>query len=235
MTSILPNCFPSTCSVRRREDGIIENSIVQETRNKGGYNVLKSDAVELLGFAAKAFAEEVERLQRFPPAKRQRTSSDSCANQPAKFRSYQEEKWQERLNELKDFRRATGHCLVPHTYPENPELARWVKRQRSQYGLFKQGKKSSISEDRIQILNDLGFVWNSYEQTWRERLHELLDYKEKHGNCAVPTSYPCNQKLAIWVKGQRRQYKLYCDGKPSNITAERIAKLNKHSFQWNVR
>mmetsp|Transcript_22005 Transcript_22005/g.33393 ORF Transcript_22005/g.33393 Transcript_22005/m.33393 type:complete len:237 (-) Transcript_22005:55-765(-) len=96
-------------------------------------------------------------------------------------------------------------------------------------------KKSSISPDRIKILDELGFVWDSHEQNWRERLHELLEYKEKYGSCAVPSSYPSNSKLSKWVKCQRRQYKLYWEGKSSNMTTERIMELNKHEFQWNIR
>ena len=35
--------------------------------------------------------------------------------------------WEERLKELKDFKDMHGHCRVPKTYAENPQLAIWVK------------------------------------------------------------------------------------------------------------
>lgn len=35
--------------------------------------------------------------------------------------------WQERLQELKKFRRVHKHCNVPTNYSENVALARWVK------------------------------------------------------------------------------------------------------------
>lgn len=152
-----------------------------------------------------------------------------------KFRPYQAEKWQERFDELLEFRRKHNNCLVPHTYPSNPELARWVKRQRYQYTLFNQNKKASINVDRIKILDNVGFVWDSHEATWQERLAALSEFKNEHGHCEVPSKYQPNPQLATWVKCQRRQYKLFLEGQPSNITAERISELERFGFKWEIR
>lgn len=35
--------------------------------------------------------------------------------------------WEERLKELQDFKDKHGHCRVPKTYADNPQLAIWVK------------------------------------------------------------------------------------------------------------
>jgi Helicase associated domain len=48
---------------------------------------------------------------------------------------------------------------VPSTYPENPQLATWVKCQRRQYKLLKDGKTSNMSLGRIEKLEELGFIW----------------------------------------------------------------------------
>lgn len=37
-----------------------------------------------------------------------------------RFRPYQFEQWTEKFQELCDFRKARGHCQVPHTYKDNP-------------------------------------------------------------------------------------------------------------------
>jgi len=152
-----------------------------------------------------------------------------------KFRPYQAEKWQERFDELLEFQKEHNNCLVPHTYPANPELARWVKRQRYQYTLFNQNKKASINVDRIKILDDVGFVWDSHEATWQERLAALSEFKDEHGHCEVPSKYQPNPQLATWVKCQRRQYKLFLEEQPSNITSERIAELERFGFKWEIR
>ena len=50
----------------------------------------------------------------------------------SRFKPFHEEKWAVRYKELVHFHRENGHSAVPHTYPPNPQLARWVKRQRRQ-------------------------------------------------------------------------------------------------------
>jgi hypothetical protein len=41
--------------------------------------------------------------------------------------------------------------------------------------------------------------------------------------------------LSIWVKCQRRQQRLIQKGEPSNMTHERIQKLDAIGFVWNPR
>ena len=177
-------------------------------------------------------SEEESSIEDEAPPKKKRRSSKNSSN---KFRPYQAEKWQERFDELIIFRNEQGHCLVPHTFPANAALARWVKRQRYQYKLLQDGKQSSMTPDRIKILEEINFVWDSHEAAWQERLAELLEFKVENGNCLVPSNCPAQPQLATWVKCQRRQYKLYWEGRPSNMTVERIMILEKHGFEWELR
>jgi len=174
-------------------------------------------------------------IEPLPKKKRIRRRLSNTIENDTKFRPYQAEKWQERFDELVAFQRRGGHCLVPHTFPENPALARWVKRQRYQYGLIQQNKTSSMTEDRIVILENIGFIWDSHEAAWQERLKELLEFKKIYGTCAVPSKYSPNQQLARWVKCQRRQYRLYWEGRPSNMNADRITALQNAGFEWRLR
>jgi len=152
-----------------------------------------------------------------------------------RFRPYQYEQWTEKFQELCDFRKDKGHCQVPHTYKENPPLARWVKRQRYQYKLKAEGKMSTMTDERVKLLENIGFIWDSHAAAWAEKLHELKDYLQVHGDCNVPSTYPANPQLATWVKCQRRQYKLLRDNKTSNMTVDRIMELEKLGFVWEVR
>ena len=157
--------------------------------------------------------------------------------QPPKvrFRSHQAESWMEKYEELLDFRLSSGHCLVPNQYPANPSLAEWVKRQRYQYKLKGIGKHSSMIDDRVVALEKLGFVWNSHDAVWEERLKELKQYKNLFGNTNVPSKYESNPQLAIWIKRQRRQYKFLTEGKPSTMTSYRVGKLTEINFSWSGR
>merc|ERR1719330_1015208 len=92
-----------------------------------------------------------------------------------------------------------------------------------------------MTQERIDLLQNVGFVWHSHEVVWQERLSELMEYKKELGDCLVPSNYTPNPKLATWVKCQRRQYKLYLRGSPSNITVERIRILEKAGFEWELR
>lgn len=151
-----------------------------------------------------------------------------------RFKPFHEEKWTCRYKELLIFHREHGHSAVPHTYPKNPQLARWVKRQRRQYKLLKDGRPSTMTADRLELLNSTGFVWDSHDVNWREKLDSLSVFRQEHGHCNVPSNYK-DKKLATWVKCQRRQYKLYWDGKPSAMTPDRIAQLERSGFEWEIR
>lgn len=92
-----------------------------------------------------------------------------------------------------------------------------------------------MSDDRQDILNHIGFVWDSHNATWLDRWNELLQFVQQHGHSNVPTNYLPNKRLSIWVKCQRRQYKLYRKGYRSNMTTDRIEKLDAVGFVWNPR
>jgi hypothetical protein len=75
------------------------------------------------------------------------------------------ESWNQRFQELRQFKQEHGHCLVPSRYDKNPELGIWVGTQRSQYRLFMRARETgqsvstNMNDDRIRELEDLGFVW----------------------------------------------------------------------------
>lgn len=73
-----------------------------------------------------------------------------------------------------------------------------MQRQRYQYKLRQSGQRSTITEERIRALDQVGFVWDSHAAVWIERLEELKQYKEVHGHCNVPSRYGANHQLAIW-------------------------------------
>jgi hypothetical protein len=140
--------------------------------------------------------------------------------------------WEERLSELANYRRIHGHCNVPKSISEHATLGNWVAKQRSNYGLQLEGKKSNMTLPRIQELESLGFEWCCFGATWEVRLSELADYRRIHGHCNVPTKSRENSKLGRWVRNQRSQYTLHREGKPSRMTAYRIQELESLGFDW---
>ena len=56
----------------------------------------------------------------------------------------------------------------------NKQLAYWIATQRSE----------CKREDRIKMLDSIGFVWNPLEDLeaqWFEKFNELRDFKKKYG------------------------------------------------------
>jgi hypothetical protein len=177
--------------------------------------------------------------------KQKRNSDSSTSLAPLMFEinaSFQEglklvkvDQWYERYQELCRFNQKHGHCLVPHNFEGNPALAQWVKRHRHQYKLKKHGRHSTLTDKREAALEKLNFVWDSHGAIWDERFNDLLVFKSLHRHVNVPSTFPEDPQLSIWVKCQRRQYKLFQTGQKSNIKQGRVAKLEKVGFVFNPR
>ena len=144
--------------------------------------------------------------------------------------------WEQRYAELEQYKAMYGNCNVPWKWSENSQLANWVSQQRTQYRLYQEGKKSSMTKERIAKLESIGFEWVLLTLvTWEQRYAELEQYKAMYGNCNVPWKWSENSQLANWVSQQRTQYRLYQEGKKSSMTKERIAKLESIGFEWALK
>jgi len=66
--------------------------------------------------------------------------------------------WDERFQELLEYKRENGHTVVPQTYPK---LGEWVKSQRKNYKYLKDGKKAALSTEQALKLADVGFVFDA--------------------------------------------------------------------------
>ena len=155
----------------------------------------------------------------------------TCVN----IRDYHKDKWNERYNELKIVFKETGRSSVHHNDASKKGLARWIKRQRYQYKLLHGRKTSTMTEERIEALHLLNFVWDSHGTAWDDRIQELKLFKDTNQHCNVPYNYLANKTLASWIKYQRRQYRLMERGGKSNISSERICELKSLGFQFSPR
>ena len=86
-----------------------------------------------------------------------------------------------------------------------------MKRQRYQYRAKQANRHSTLTDDRQELLERLGFVWDSHALGWEERWNELREFKQKYGHCRVPKNYSANQQLAIWVKVSVLKQPAYVD------------------------
>ena len=183
-------------------------------------------------------------LESTPAVSRSKDATIDSATIKADRRLSQKlEQWYERFGELLKYKQVHGNCLVPHNWRPNKKLAQWVKRQRYQYRLLKQGRHSTLTMDRVVQLEDVGFVWNSHKAGWDDKFQQLEEFCKEHGHCNVPSTWSDNPSLAVWVKFQRRQYKLRAENSSGNsnngganaLTDERIQRLLSLGFIFDPR
>jgi hypothetical protein len=98
--------------------------------------------------------------------------------------------WDELFEQLKEFKAKYGHCCVPQHYKDNPSLGLFVKNQRRQRRLLELGEKSSMTTDRKEKLDSLGFAWSAAEdeQTLKELSIQNLIKKTQERRRAVTRS-----------------------------------------------
>jgi hypothetical protein len=135
--------------------------------------------------------------------------------------------WLDGFSNLEAYKSKNGNCLVPTVFlTENRyDLGRWVQQQRQRYRIGK------ISSDRVQRLNEIGFVWvwDQNNADWDYAFTNLKIYGEQHGNYSVPRKYQCANGLRLgkWVQHQRDNFR------SRKLPADRIQRLNEIGFLWD--
>lgn len=143
-------------------------------------------------------------------------------------------KWNEMFSKLEDFKKQHGHIRVGEgAYASDPEFARlrkFVQNARTAYKEYESGKRTTNKPHRMVALERLGV----FVGRWEERYNELIEYKNTHGHCNVPTKSKENKKLGYWVGLQRSEYKKYKDGKHHQMPQERLKLLTDIGFCFNL-
>eukprot|EP00979_Chaetoceros_neogracilis_P000443 scaffold107_cov269-Chaetoceros_neogracile.AAC.35 len=66
--------------------------------------------------------------------------------------------WEERFEELKEYKSLFGHTIVPQHYPN---LGWWVNTQRKEHKKLKSGQKTSLTIERCLMLTETGFCFDA--------------------------------------------------------------------------
>mmetsp|Transcript_34344 Transcript_34344/g.82135 ORF Transcript_34344/g.82135 Transcript_34344/m.82135 type:complete len:330 (-) Transcript_34344:24-1013(-) len=145
--------------------------------------------------------------------------------------------WATRIEQLRSFVAEHGHCHVPKGH----EIFSFVSRMRTTYKQKAEGKKNSLTDERVNQLNELGFVWMAGKtpnfraagrKTWDQRFQELLEFKELHGHTVVPQN---SGPLGTWVRMQRVAHKKWKAGdQKASMTAEKALKLREIGFCFDA-
>jgi predicted DNA-binding protein len=130
-----------------------------------------------------------------------------------------EKAWEDGLHKFQQFQAREGHCQVLQSHWEDGfKLGGWVSNQRA--------TKATLSPERIERLNNLGFVWDPREKAWEDGLVKLQRFHVREGHCKVPTAHlEDGFKLGGWVGVQRVT--------KARLSPERIERLNALGFIWD--
>ena len=157
--------------------------------------------------------------------------------------------WEERFQELLDFRQEHGHCRVPKRYAANKSLANWVSKQRQERRKYFQGKKASITPDRIKALEEVGFCWNAQQEVvndepidaeetdfmavWHNQWQSLAEYMSQN-NLSSVGDLPIDTDHETWIKVQRKIYQASSGNSRKSLTHSQVELLNQLDPHWHL-
>jgi len=127
--------------------------------------------------------------------------------------------WRDNCLRFAEFKKKNGHCRV--SWKDEKNLALWSSKQRQ---LCRKGR---MSEDRKEVLDAIGFVWEPQlndKLQWQEKYLLLVEFKKKNGHCRVRQK--TDRCLAKWVDRQRQLWR------QGRIHEDRKEKLNSIGFEW---
>lgn len=124
---------------------------------------------------------------------------------------------------------AATSLTVPKQYvtKSGKNLNLWLQNQRSSY------RHGKLNAKQIQLLEDIGMVWNMSD-AWTTGYNHAQEYYKKHGNLNVQNAYICADGYALgkWISNQRSAFK---GSGRKMLSADQIAKLNALGMAWNAR
>mmetsp|Transcript_27022 Transcript_27022/g.53988 ORF Transcript_27022/g.53988 Transcript_27022/m.53988 type:complete len:766 (+) Transcript_27022:49-2346(+) len=150
--------------------------------------------------------------------------------------------WDERFNDLQEYKRVNGNTRVPRS---SGSLGEWVHMQRKMY--HKSDK--NFMAKRAPRLESIGFEWRTRKYdlvSWDDNFQNLVKFGTENQHYNVPSPMDVTQeegggastqeqeeanRFYKWVKRTRAEYKSLMGGKSSRmLTEERVAKLRQIGF-----
>ena len=129
--------------------------------------------------------------------------------------------WQTNFELYKAFKEEFNREPEKREAYEGVRLGIWVSTQRQAY------KKGELDDTKIDLLNQVGFVWDPVETEWQSKFELYKTFKEKcNRDPKVKEEYE-GVRLGEWVNTQRYFYK------KGKLDSTRIDLLNQAGFVWD--
>ncbi len=126
--------------------------------------------------------------------------------------------WRNAYDEIAAFHREEGNFQVPEEYRtiDGTLLAAWKNNQRTARN---QGK---LSEEKIALLDKIGFPWDPYAENWDDRYNEAVTFKERNGHLRARDG----SRLHKWLLRQCRNHER------GILNKTHLGLLNRLDPQW---
>ena len=118
------------------------------------------------------------------------------------------------LEQLAHYKEKFGVCNVSQLNNDYKKIGRWVNDQRLNYS------RGKLLEHRKELLEELGFIWNTKEHEFDLKVKMLQDFYQKNGHFEVKQSDKEYGGLYDWL------YKIITKG----TTEERKKKLESIGY-----
>ena len=148
---------------------------------------------------------------------------DVSHNRTTANRKRWQKQWQAGYQAFIDYKKENPDVpITAKTKFHNLNLGAWVGTQRVAK------IKGKVSAERIERLEDAGFVWDQQEEAWQKYFAAFIAYKEEHGDVPMPAKAKYHDlNLGIWVNNQRTDYN------KGKLSAERIERLEEAGIVWD--
>lgn len=132
--------------------------------------------------------------------------------------------WDRGYEKLVEYKNNFGIVDVPKNLTFNGyKLGRWCLQQKIYYN------KGELSQNRIDKLNSIGFIFDSLEEEWNRRYEQYKRYVSENKTLYVPkqTVYE-NENLGSWILTQKHRFKV---GKLSEERIKKLETIDKDIFK----
>ena len=129
--------------------------------------------------------------------------------------------WLDFLSKLVAYKNNYGDLNVPNPWKQDPALCEWVKLQRTEYALHKEGMESYLTKEKIQILTSIGFQWRMKEEEEPACARRIRDNRHALSKCCVKSGHKSTGvQHGQTSPGQSKPEKSLLDELKESITKE---------------
>ena len=169
--------------------------------------------------------------KKLTPEKEELINALFSLDEDNKIKTKNDKKWYDLYNLAKEYYNHSGNIEIPSEYEvivngKVKKLGQWLNLQRKSY------KKGKLSEERINLLNELGMIWefgSIRHSEWLDNYELAKKYYLEHGNININKKYFVDGFcLGAWLYRQKVKYS------ENKLTSEQIDMLEKIGVDWNL-